>query len=82
MGEKIDRLLEDHMEVRKETYARYTVQVKEFERKIEINYLIKVGIEGPEGYFKQYGWNKSNFALLWDEKGIQKGGVFETHLEY
>ncbi len=32
MGEKIDRLSEDHMEIRKETYARYTIQIKEFER--------------------------------------------------
>lgn len=82
MGEKIDRLLEDHMDVRKETYARYTVQVKEFEREIEMNYLIRVGIAGPEGYYKKYGWNKSYFALLWEEKGMQKIGLFETQLEY
>ena len=82
MGEKVDCLSEDKMEVRKETYGRYTVQVKEFEREKEINYLIRVGIAGPEGYYKQYGWNKSYFALLWEEKGMQKVGLFETQLEY
>ena len=51
-------------------------------RKIEINYLARVGIAGPEGYYKKYGWNKSYFALLWEEKGMQKVGLFETQLEY
>ena len=54
----------------------------EFEREIEINYLIRVGIAGPEGYYKKYGWKKSYFALLWEEKGMQKIGLFETQLEY
>ena len=82
MGEKIDRMSEDHMDVRKETYAGYVVHVNEFEREIEMNYLIRVGIAGPEGYYKKYGWNKSYFALLWEEKGMQKVGLFETQLEY
>ena len=82
MDDKIDRISEDHVEIRKENYARYAVQVKEFEIETEINYLIRVGIAGPEGYYRKHGWNKSHFTLLWEEKGMQKFGLFETQLEY
>ena len=73
---------EEDMKVSMEELAGYVVRVKEFEREPGINYLIRVGIAGPAGYYKRYRWNKSHFGLLWCEGGKQKAGLFESEIEY
>jgi hypothetical protein len=82
MDDKVERISDEHMEMRKETYAGYAVQVNEFDREKDMNYLIRVGIAGPEGYYKVYRWNRSYFAILRSENGVEKVGLFETQLEY
>lgn len=81
-GIKTERVLVEHMRVRKENLGRYEVQVRELEREQNINYLIRVGIGGPVGYYKRYRWNKTHFGLLWGEKEEQKIGLFESELDY
>jgi hypothetical protein len=81
-GMKTELVSEERMKIRKEELAGHVVQVKEFERKRDANYLIRVGIAGPEGYYKRYRWNKIDFGLVWGEKGMQKVGMFESELEY
>lgn len=80
-GMKTEPVSEERMKVREEEFAGYVVQVKELEREQGVNYLIRVGIAGPAGYYKRYGWNKIHFGLLWWEKGKQKVGLFESELE-
>jgi hypothetical protein len=70
------------MMVKKEELDGRMVQVKELVREQEANYLFRVGIAGPAGYYRRYGWNKTHFGLLWWEKGTQKVGLFENELEY
>lgn len=80
MGMKTEPVSEERMKVREEELAGLVVQVKEFVREQEVNYLIRVGIAGPAGYYRRYGWNKTHFALLWREKGTQKVGLFKSEL--
>jgi hypothetical protein len=82
MGMKTELILEKDMKVRSEDLAGYVVQVKEFERKQNMNYLIRIGIAGPAGYYRRYGWNKTHFGLVWKEKGMQKVGLFKSELDY
>ncbi|HEY9205783.1 MAG TPA: metallophosphoesterase [Candidatus Methanoperedens sp.] len=79
-GMKTELISDDCMKVRMEEFARRMVQVKELERERTANYLIRVGIAGPAGYYKRYGWNKTHFGLLWREKGTQKVGLFNTNV--
>lgn len=80
-GMKTERILE-HIMVKKEELAGRMVRVKELVREQEANYLIRVGIAGPAGYYSRYGWTKTHFGLMWWEKGTQKVGLFESELEY
>ena len=82
MDDTIECMSNEHMEIRRETYAGYAVQERNFDREKDLNYLIRVGIAGPEGYYKRYRWNKSYFAILWKDNGVEKVGLFKTQLEY
>jgi len=82
MGMKTEPLSEEHMTLRREGLSKHEVLVKELEREQGVNYLIRVGIAGPAGYYRRYGRNKTHFGLLWWEKGTQKVGLFESELEY
>jgi len=82
MGMNTELILEKDMKIRSEDLAGYVVQVKEFEREKYVNYLIRIGIAGPAGYYKRYGWNKTHFGLIWGEKGLQKVGLFKSKLDY
>ncbi len=82
MGMKTELVSGERMKVREEKLAGHVVRVKELVREQDANYLIRVGIAGPAGYHRRYGWNKIHFGLLWWEKGKQKAGLFEGELEY
>jgi hypothetical protein len=78
---KTEPISEERMKVREEELARHVVQVKDLVRELGANYLIRIGIAGPAGYYRRYGWNKIHFGLLWWEKKKQKVGLFESELE-
>lgn len=79
---KAEQVAEEEMTVRKKMFAGRMIHVKELERDRTANYLMRVGIAGPAGYYKRYGWNKTHFGLLWREKDRQKIGLFESEVSY
>ncbi len=80
-GMETEPVSKERMDVREEELAGHVVWVKDLVRERGKNYLIRMGIAGPAGYYRRYGWNKSHFGLLWWEKGKQKIGLFECELE-
>ena len=81
-GIKTESMSEKDMEVRVEKIGRHVVQVKEFKIEMNINYLIRLGIAGPIGYYKWLGWDTTHFALLWEKKGMRTVCLFESQMEY
>ncbi len=77
---KTELISEERMKVTNEKLAGHVVHVKELERERTANYLIRVGIAGPAGYYRRYKRNKTHFGLLWWEEGKQKVGLFESEL--
>ncbi|RJS72352.1 metallophosphatase family protein [ANME-2 cluster archaeon] len=60
---------------RKEVFSGSVVHVKAMMRQKGVNYLVRVGIAGPEGYAR-FGENRSHFGLLWEHKGMDWIGLF------
>ncbi len=72
----------DHMRVINENLGGHEVHVTEFDIDQKMNYLIRVGIVGPAGYYKKDKLNKTHFGLLWGEKKQKKFGLFNSEVNY
>ncbi|MCE8427294.1 MAG: metallophosphoesterase family protein [Candidatus Methanoperedens sp.] len=81
-GVNTERVSLDHMRVRKENLGGHEVHVKELDIDQNMNYLVRVGIGGPAGYYKKDNWNTTHFGLLWEGKKQKKIGLLNSELDY
>lgn len=81
-GMKIESISEKHMRVSIEKIGGHVINAKELKIEKHMNYLIRLGIAGPIGYYKWLGWDKTHFGLLWKKQGMQRVCLFESQMEY
>lgn len=44
------------------------------------NYLVRLGIAGPAGYYKRYGWDRCYFGVMYEKNGVKELSMLSFQL--
>ena len=69
------------MHTHRRRFAGYELRSRWVERDRGTNYLVRVGIAGPEGYRKSLGLSRAHFGLMWRHNVQERIGLFSFTID-